>query len=174
MTEEKPASRVQNGHLFLSPVWIRKVAQAVHLARGTDPYFRDLATGFSLKLALVIRQIPRSLWTIHGGSQTVTSVWIEKGAVRRIQFSAAPPPGKADCVVVSDYRAAKRIIQGKSSLTGCFLTRQLTVQSNNAYWRRPGLVAKSILAANMVVRIARQVPTVFGGGRPDRKEDAVA
>jgi hypothetical protein len=158
---QRAATQV-DGYVFLSPEWVDEVTRVVQFARKNNQYFRNLAAGFSLSLAYLVHGIPRELGDRYrGGSQAAIFVQLDKGTVRRIQVGRDLPEEKVDILVASNYRVARKILQGKSSPSISFANRQLKVQRVARVFQRPAFTARSIVAANMIVKMARKVPTVF-------------
>ncbi|MEK7405553.1 MAG: hypothetical protein AAB225_10635 [Acidobacteriota bacterium] len=151
-----------DGQLFLSPTWIHTVAEAVRTARQTDSYFRQLTSGFTQRVAYLINDIPRELSEHYGGGNCVViQVQLDKGVLRGIRIGAESPNGKVDLTVTCDYQVARQLFQGELGPASAFLNRRFQIEPFRALYRKPQLAAKSIVAGNVVLRIARRVPTVF-------------
>ena len=149
-------------YVFLSPEWIREVAQAVELARRSNQYFKHLSTGLSFSVAYRIHDIPRELGLWYdGANQAVIFSRFHRGAVRQLDVGRELPDAKIELMVVSDYKAAEQLFLGKSSPMSSFLNGHLKVEPVNGFRRWPKLAAKSVLAVGMVLKSARNVPTVF-------------
>lgn len=150
------------GYVFLSPEWIREVAQAVELARSTNLYFKNLSAGLSFSMAYLVRNLPPwlKLW-YDGADQAVIFSRFHKGAVRQLEIGRELPDAKIELLLASDYKAAERLFLGKSSPMSSFLNGHLKVEPVNGFRRWPKLAATSVLAAGMALKSARHVPTVF-------------
>jgi len=158
MTE---VSGYQDTHVFLSPQWVHEVTRVVQGARRTDENFRKLAKGFSLSLAYLISELPQELREQYGGNQVAIFIQLDKGTVRRLQIGTELPQEKIDFTVASSYNVAKQIFQGELNPATSFINRQFRVEPLKRVYQRPKFAAKSIVTGNLILKIARQVPTVF-------------
>jgi len=154
----------ERGYLFLSPEWVHEVTRVVQAARRTDEDFRKLAADFSLSLAYLITDIPRELQERYGGSQAVIFIQLDKGTVRKLRIGAELPQEKVDFTLISDYSVAKQIFQGELNPATSFINRQFRVEPLSKVYQRPKFAAKSVVAGNAILKIARRVPTVFSPG----------
>lgn len=145
---------------FLSPEWVHEVAFAVRRAIGKDLYFRNLASMFTMRFACLVRNLPPELRQAYGADEAVIVVNLQKGVLRRVEVRSELPRDNLDLVITSDYRVAKGILLGKLSAPGSFLSGRVRVQPVNGM-RRPLSIAKSLVTASEVVKIARQVPAAF-------------
>ncbi len=156
-----PASSA-NGQLFLSPPWIREVVKTVQTVRRGDSYLKQLTTGFTLRVAYRINGIPRELSKHYGGgNRAVIQVQLQKGMPRDIRIGAECSDGKVDFTVTIDYQVARQLFQGELGPATAFLNQRFQVEPRHKLYLRPQLAAKSIVAGNVILRIARRVPTVF-------------
>jgi len=146
--------------LFLSPEWIHEVAAAVRRALGSDLYFRNLASMFTLRFACLVRDLPPELRQAYGAEVAVIVVNLQGGNVRKVEIRDEVPRDNIDLVITSDYRVAKGILLGRLSAPGSFLSGKVRVQPVNGL-RRQLSIAKSLVTASEVVKIARQVPAAF-------------
>jgi len=155
------ASRTHE-YVFLSPEWIHEVARAVQSAREGDLYFRNLVAGISLKLAYIIRGVPKPLSHCYGGdSQATVFVRIDKGAVGTLIVGRELPEEEAQVLVTTEYKTAKELFLGESSPVATVLSQRLKAEPVNGFRGWPSLAAKSLLTASNVLRVARKVSTVF-------------
>jgi hypothetical protein len=162
-----PVANPLSEYVFLSPEWVHEVTRTVQLARKDDRYFRNLASGFSLSWVYVVRNIPSGLRRHYGGDdQAVIFLRVDKGIVREVEIRRQLPEEKFQLVLTSDYWVAKRLFMGESSPFRSFMSGQLKVNPVNGFsglWSKHA--AKSVLIANTVLKVARQVPTIFVPGR---------
>jgi putative sterol carrier protein len=156
-TSPQPPS-VGKRYLFLSPEWVHEVAAAVQAAQKEDRYFRDLASAFTMRFACRIQGVPPELREMYGAVDVVVVVHLRKGSVQALDVRGEVPEENLDLVVTSDYRIAKRIASGKASTAASFLSGKVRVQPRKGR-QRPLELAKSLVTATEVVKIARQVPT---------------
>ncbi|MBI4464438.1 MAG: hypothetical protein HY647_07010 [Acidobacteria bacterium] len=163
--ESHGAVIAQDRTCFLSPEWVREVTRVVQSARKTDENFRKLADDFSLKLLYRVSNLPPEVSEHYGGgTQAVIFVQLEKGTVRKIQIGTQAPEETADFTVASDYTVVRKIFQGELNAATSFINREFQVEPVATFYARPKFVAKSIVTGNRILKIARQVPTVFAPG----------
>jgi len=160
--EVSPSPSPMDGYVFLSPEWIREVLRLVQCARRSNESFRRLATGFTLKVAYVIEDLPRELRGYYNGSEkAVVFVQLEKGTVRRFQISPEMPADAPDFTIFSNYKTAKRIFQGELTPGSSFIERLVRVEPLSKVYRKPKFAARSIVAGNLILKFARKARTVF-------------
>jgi putative sterol carrier protein len=152
-------------YVFLSPEWVYEVTRVVQYARRTDEDFGRMASDFSLSLAYVIDGIPEELRPYYDGSgQVAIFVQLDHGSVRKIRVGTQPPGEDVDFTVASNYRVAKQIFEGELNAATSFISRQLKVDPIQKAYREPRFAARSIVTGNLLLKIARQVPTAFVDG----------
>ena len=140
------ASRMDE-YVFLSPEWIHEVARAVQTAREADLYFRNLVAGISLKLAYVIREVPKPLRHCYGGdSQVTVFARIDKGAVRGLVVGKELPEDEAHVLVTTEYKTAKKLFLGESRPAATVLSGRLKAQPVNGFSEWPSLAVRSLSA----------------------------
>lgn len=171
--EREQAAAAGDGYVFLSPEWIYEVTRVVQAARRTDENFRKLASRFSLSLTYLVTDIPQGLQERYGGSQSVVFVQLEKGTVRKLWIGTEPPMETVDFTVTTNYDVAKQIFLGELNPATSFINRQLKVEPLAKVYKRPRFTAKSIVTGNAILKIARQVPTLFldGGQSPPFRQE---
>ena len=151
-----------NEYVFLSPEWVHEVTRLVQLARKSDVYFRNLASGFSLSWVYLIHDIPHGLQRHYNGDgRAVIFARVDKGVVRSIEVRRGLPKEKFQLILASDYGVAKRLFLGKSSPLTSFLRGQLKVSPVDGFRQWPKFATKSALIASEVLKVARKVPTAF-------------
>jgi len=84
--------------------------------------------------------------------------------VRKIQIGTQLPVENTDFTVTSSYGVAKQIFEGELNAATSFINRQLTVEPLRTVYQKPNFAAKAIVTGNSLLKIARQVPTVFVPG----------
>lgn len=161
-TEEGPVAA--SAYVFLSPEWVHEVTRVVQAARRMDENFRKLASRFSLSLTYLVTDIPQGLRECYGGSQSVVFVQLERGTVRKLWIGTELPAEKPDFTVATNYDVAKQIFLGQLNPATSFINRQLKVEPLSRVYQRPRFAAKSIVTGNAILKIARQVPTLFADG----------
>lgn len=149
--------------VFLSPGWVHHVARVVQAARARDKEFGKLASGFSLNLAYLITDVAEKTRKEYGGDRLVIFVGLDKGRIRKLDVSTELPQEKIDFTVTSNYEVAKRIFAGEVNVATSFINKEIKVEPMSRVYRNPRFTAKSIVAGNLMLKIARQVPTVFPG-----------
>ncbi|MBI2304680.1 MAG: hypothetical protein HYU86_08055 [Chloroflexi bacterium] len=152
---------MSEGYQFLSPEWVREVTKVVQGARSTDKDFGKLAQGFSLTLVYLITELPKALGELHNGQQLVVLVQLDKGMVKKLWLGPELPSDKYDFMISSWYSVAKRIFLGKINPATAFIDRKIVVEPLKRVYQRPRFTAKAIVTGNAMLKIARQVPTVF-------------
>lgn len=156
-----PGGGPGNNRLFLSLDWVYEVTRVVQAARGTDPEFGKLASGFSLNLVYFITDFPPRLREHYGSSQLAIFVSLEKGTVRKLLINSQPPKEKVDFTVSSNYHVAKEIFLGQRNAATAFINREIKVEPLSRVYQRPRFSAKAVVTGNALLRIARTVPTDF-------------
>ncbi len=146
---------------FLSPEWVYEVTRVVQAAQVKDKDFGELASGFSLTLAYQITDVPLGLSEQYGGSQLIILVNLNKGKVRKLTIGTELPEENADFTITSSYDVAKRIFLGELNAATSFISRELKIEPMSRVYRDPRFTAKSIVTGNLILKLARQVPTVF-------------
>lgn len=157
--QELPAS--ESGYVFLSPEWVWEVTRTVQAARKSNEDFGKLTSDFSLSLAYKVTDIPQTVGNGQGSNQVVVFLRLDKGTVRKLRIEAELPKEKVDFTVASNYSVVKQIFQGELNPATSFINGQLKVEPLNKVYQRPRFAAKSIVTGNAILRIARQVPTLF-------------
>lgn len=148
-------------YVFLSPEWVHEVTRSVQSARRNNEDFKRVASQFSLSLSYLISDIPEELQQYYPERDRIAIfVQLEEGTVRRLHIGPQPCE-QADFTVASDYGLAKQIFQGDSNAVTCFMNGELSVEPLRRVYERPAFAAKSIVAGNLLLKIARQVPTSF-------------
>ena len=153
-----------DGHVFLSPEWIRQVIEATESAKMDDPYFRELVADFTMNVKYVVRDLPGELRAQYGGkSRMVMFVALDRGSVRQIHFGRRPANQEVHLEVASDYETAKRLFLRECSPARVFLNRGVTAKPVGGFRHWSKVNANSLLTASRLLRMARKVPTVFNG-----------
>lgn len=149
-------------NLFLSREWFREVAEAVESARRQDPHLRRLTETFSLSFAWRVRGLPAGLRDHFGGrDEAVIFVRISKGVLRRLEVAEPDSEEKVQVVLTSRYDEAKRLFTGSTTPACSFLRRRLRVEASPGFSQWPRYVPRSVLLANMILKLARQVPSAM-------------
>lgn len=149
-------------YVFLSPEWVHEVAREVKSARASDHFLGRLVGDLNLNLLYQVRQIPAKLQEHYGGSgQATIYIEVRKGVARRIEIGREAPVKPAHVIVTLDYTVAKQLYLGKSSPAASVFNKTIEAKPVNGYREWSKLAAKSIIAANRLLRIARKVPTRF-------------
>jgi putative sterol carrier protein len=149
-------------NVFLSKGWIHNVVKAIEKAKAEDEGFRSLTYGFSLSLAYVITDIPGTLKDRYGGDEAAIFIELEDGFLRKlIVDKEVPTDKKVDFTVTSSYEVAKKIFLGELKPATAFVKRQVKVRPLMKLYQNPAFTAKSIIAINAMLKIIKDVPTVF-------------
>jgi putative sterol carrier protein len=147
---------------FLSPEWIHKVTAVIQGTRSKDENFRKLTSGYSLNLAYVLTDLPLKLRELYSNNnQAVLFVQLDKGRVKKLEIGTELPKEKTDFTITSTYNVVKQIFAGELNPASTFISGQLKVEPLSRVYSRPRFTAKSIVAANAMLKLARQVPTGF-------------
>lgn len=147
---------------FLFQEWIHEVTRVVQGARAKDEDFKKQTSDYSLNLAYVITDLPAKLRELYSNEgQLVLFVKLDKGTVQELVIGTEIPEEKIDFTVFSSYSTAKQIFMAELNPATAFINRQLKVEPLGKVYRRPRFAAKSIITGNMILQIARQVPTRF-------------
>ncbi len=172
MEQNAPVAEASGGsYLFLSQEWIHEVARTIQTTRQTDEQFGKLAEGFSIGLMYVITEPPPILKERYKGSRLTFFVRLEKGVVRKLEIGTEPPLEKKDFTLTSTYEVAKQFYLGERNPANSYISGQLKIEPLSRVYRNPAFTAKAIVTGNMMLKIARQVPTEF---TPDGKATAAA
>jgi len=149
-------------HVFLSKNWVHNVVKAIERAKAEDEGFRSLTYGFSLSLAYVITELPETLKDRYGGDEAVIFIELEDGFLRKlIVDKEVPTDKKADFTVRSSYEVAKKIFLGELKPATAFVKRKVKVRPFMKLYQDPAFTAKSIIAINAMLKIIKDVPTIF-------------
>lgn len=161
-------------YLFLSPQWVHEVTKVVQSAHRTNEDFGKMASGFSLTLVYLIRSLPQHLRDMYGRhDRAVIFVKLDKGTIRKIRIGTELPKEDVDFTVASDYRTARDTFEGKLNAATSFINNVFQVEPMQRFYQQPRFAAKSIVAGNMILNIARNVPSAFAGiccGSDDLKQ----
>ena len=162
-TERESLGRpaLEDGHFFLSRAWIYEVIRTIQAARTKNEKWRKMASGFSLSLIYRITDLPQQLRAEYGDSKAAVLVRLEKGTVRKLWLGVDPPQEKVDFTIGTSYELAQQIFQGELNPAAAFIKGLFTLEPMSKVYRRPKFVAKSIVAGNVILDIARQVPTHY-------------
>lgn len=157
---------------FLSPDWVHEVTKVVQGSISRDANLKELTSGYSLNLAYVFTELPFKLKELYSNRhQLVLFVQLDGGKVKKLWIRTELPGEKVDFTITSDYGVVNQIFQGKLNPATAFINRQLKVEPLSRVYRRPRFTAQSIVIANMLLKIAMQVPTRFV---PDSEVPAAA
>jgi putative sterol carrier protein len=149
-------------HLFLSPEWVREEASVIQHARTTDKEWGERAREFSLDLVYMITGIPERLRKLYGGSdKIVVFVKLNEGTVKKLWTGTEVPNEEADFTVTSRYETAKKIFAGELNPATAFINREIKVEPMSRVYKDPKFTARSLVAGNQVLKIAKQLPTEF-------------
>ncbi len=149
--------------LFLAPEWVYEVTRVLQSAQLRDKQFGELASGFSLILAYQITDIPPQLKERYNGEPLVILVQLDKGKVRHLAIGTEPPQ-EFDFLLISTYEVAKKIFVGELNAATAFVNRQFKIEPLSRVYSNPRFTAKSIVTGNLLLKFARQVPTIFPDG----------
>ncbi len=149
------------GYPFLSPKWVHEVTRVVQAAQLKDKQFGELCADFSLTLAYQITDVPLGQSEQIGSPRLFISVKLDKGKVRGLTINTELPDDNADFTITSSYEVAKKIFLGELNAATAFIHRVLKVEPMSRVYRDPRFTAKAIVTANLLLKFARQVPTVF-------------
>jgi len=72
-----------------------------------------------------------------------------------------PAERDVDFTIKSSYGVAKRIFLGELKPATAFIRRKVKVEPFMRLYRDPAFTAKSIVAMNALLKIIKDVPTVF-------------
>ena len=147
--------------LFLSQEWIHEAARTAQAARQTDENFAELTSGFSLSLLYVITELPQELKTYYNSHHVAIFVQLEKGMVRELEVGIGIPEDKIDFTVTTRYGVAKQLYLAKTDPGTLFVNRELSVEPMSRVYEDPKFSANCIVIANRMLKLTRQVPTVF-------------
>lgn len=160
-----PVARVEaasnDGPVFLSHEWAHHVVKLVQGSRARDEEFKKLTSGFTLSLLYLITDLPPGVGSLCRGTQVAIFVQLDKGTVRKLQVGTEIPREKPDFTIASSYEVAKQIFQGELNAATSFISRQIRVEPLDRMYRRPRFTARAVVTGNQILKIARQVPTVF-------------
>lgn len=148
-------------NLFLSPEWVYKATKVVQEAKLTDEEFGRLVADLSLDLVYQITDIPAKLSNFYQGNQVVIFVRLKGGAVKKILADSQLPEKEVYFTVTSQYHTFKRIYLGEINPATAFVNRQIKVEPLSRVYRNPRLSARSIIIGNKMLKILRQLPTLF-------------
>jgi putative sterol carrier protein len=155
--------------LFLSPDWVHEITKVVQGSIAKDKNLKKLTSGYSLNLAYVFTELPFELRELYSnGQQLVLFVQLDGGRVKKLWIRTELPDEKVDFTISSDYSVVNHIFQGKLNPATAFINRQLKVEPMSRVYRRPRFTAQSIVIANMLLKIAMQVPTKYADHDPNK------
>lgn len=138
------------------------MVRAIENAKATDEEFRKLTEGFSLKVAYVIGDLPPKLREQHNSGEVVIFVELAEGAMRGLAVGTrVPDDKKPDFTVRSDYAMAKKIFLGEINPATAFIKRQFKAEPFRKLYMDPAFTAKSIVTANAILRVIKDIPTAF-------------
>lgn len=147
--------------LFLSNEWIREVTGVIQATRSTDKKFGELARDFTISLVYLVKELPRKLRVLHGGSQVAIQVQLVRGALAKMLVGTEISSNKNDYTVTTDYTTAKRMFLGDANPATAFIDGHVKVEPLRRVYQRPKFTSKAIVIAGAMQKIARHVPTIF-------------
>ncbi|MEM2910288.1 MAG: hypothetical protein QXO01_04405 [Nitrososphaerota archaeon] len=146
---------------FLSEGWVRKAVIAIEKAKSTDPEIMSLASGFSLSVAYVIKDLPDMLKETFDKSLTIY-VELDKGMTKRFAVTKdIPDDVNPDYTVESTYDVARKIFSGELSPGTAFVSRLVKVKPLAKIYSNPTFTAKSLILFAALLRVIREVPTLW-------------
>lgn len=159
-------STIENGKIkeytFLNQDWIHEVTRVVQGARAKDEDFRKATADYSLDLLYVIKDLPDKLKVAYQTDGLITLfVKLDKGVVQKLVIGTETPEEKVDFTVTSSYGTAKDIFNEILNPATAFINRHIKVEPMATVYKRPRFTAQSIIAGNMILKYARQVPTNY-------------
>jgi len=156
------SGRVSTGFLFLSEEWIRRTVSAIERAKASDESLGSQASEFSLSVAYTIENLPEKLREHYGSDKVTIYVELDEGALKRFTVGTEMPGGKnPDFVVRSEYEVVKKNFQGELNPVSTFIRRRIKVEPYRRLYADPSFTARSLSTINALLRVMRDVPTVF-------------
>jgi putative sterol carrier protein len=148
------------GYLFLSKDWIGKAVAAIERAKATDESVRKQASEFSLSIAYVIENIPEALKELYSSDRVIVYIELDKGELKRFKVDTGVKE-KTDFTVISDYEIAKKNFTGELNPVSTFIRRQIKIEPMRKVYADPSFSAKALTTVNTLLKIIKEVPTVF-------------
>jgi putative sterol carrier protein len=156
--KEEPSAK----HVFLSKNWVHNVVKAIEKAKAEDESFRSLTYGFSLTLAYVITDLPENLRSSYGSDKAAIFIELEDGFLKKLIIDKDVPTDKnIDFTVKSSYEIAKKMFLGELKPATAFIKRKVKIKPFMKLYRDPAFTAKSIITINAILKIIKDVPTIF-------------
>jgi putative sterol carrier protein len=161
-SQPKEKSKAHSRFIFLSKDWVHKIVQAIEKAKAEDKDFRSLTYDFSLSIAYIITELPESLSRRYGRDEIAIFIELEEGFLRKLIVDAEIPADRSvDFTIKSSYDVAKKIFLGELKPATAFIKRKVKVKPFMKLYRDPAFTAKSIITINAILKIIKEVPTVF-------------
>ncbi len=148
-------------YLFLSREWIIEATRAIEEAKRVDEEFRELARGFTLTVAYIVKNLPRRLRELYGSDVITILIKLEEGVLKKLEISPGQVKHDADFRVESDYEVAKKLFSGELSAGSAFVKKKISVGPISKLYMNPAFTARSLVTASKMLKIMARVPTKY-------------
>ncbi len=168
VAEPPLAQASKSGYTFLSREWTHEVVKRIQGSRARDAQFHDLTSEFTLNLLYQITDFPPTIRGLYGDGvdgRLDIFVRLEKGSVKKLDIGIKAPEDKPDFTVSSRYTVARQIFTNELNAATSFVSRQIKIEPLAKVYLRPKFTAKAVVAANQILKIAREVPTLYPAER---------
>jgi len=167
-TDNKPMIMKENSNsavenfIFLSREWITNAVLEIEKAKNKNEELRKRLSGVNFKLVFRIINIPPKLKELYGSDQIVAYFKIDDGDLKDFSLTNKAPKG-VDFTITADYTVAKELFEGKVDPLTAFTNFMVRVRPFRRLFSNPLSSAKLLSIANDLLKLVKNVPTIFSG-----------
>jgi putative sterol carrier protein len=159
--KETSNSAVEN-FIFLSREWITNAVLEIEKAKNKNEELRKRLSGVNFKLAFRIINIPPKLKELYGSDQIVAYFKIDDGDLKDFSLTNKAPKD-VDFTITAEYTVAKELFEGKVDPLTAFTNFMVRVRPFRRLFSNPLSSAKLLSIANDLLKLVKNVPTIFSG-----------
>jgi len=148
--------------IFLSREWITSAVLEIEKAKANNEELRKRLSGVNFRLAFKIIDIPPKLRELHGSDQIIVYLKIDNGDLTDFLLTNKAPKN-VDFTITAKYAIAKEIFEGKVDPLTAFTNFMVRVRPFRRLFSNPLSSAKLLSIANDLLKLVKNVPTIFYG-----------
>jgi putative sterol carrier protein len=159
---DRTSSSAAENFIFLSREWITSAVLEIERAKANNEELRKRLSGVNFRLAFRVIDIPPKLRELYGSDQVVAYFKIDNGDLKDF-FLTNKAPKDIDFTITAEYTVAKEILEGKVDPLTAFTNFMVRVRPFRRLFSNPLSSAKLLSIANDLLKLVKNVPTIFSG-----------
>lgn len=157
--KESPNRAIKN-YMFLSKEWIVRAVSEIEKAKATNKELRTRVSDINFRIAYKIIRIPRRVAELYGSNQVVVYFKLDHGFLKDFLVMTETPKD-VDLTVAAEYAIIEKIFKGELDPLTAFTNFMIKVEPFRKLFLNPLSSAKLLSIANDLLRLIKNVPTVF-------------